>query len=163
MTPRPRLTTDPLPTTTTIYKTVQCLFIGTMGYKYSTQREKGTLYTLIQYVIRTHIHTHTDRTQNTDTSAAALAWWWLWCSLQRQSGEDGRCLEGQQERDRQKGWQFTAISFRLLLPPLCPPFSFPASPPLCSYSNDVSVVSGVEKLSRDRLVARGRERKRGGC
>lgn len=71
MPPRPRLTNGPLTTTTTIYKTVQCLFIGTMGYKYSTERERGTLYTLIQYVTRTHLCTHTENTEYRDISSSS--------------------------------------------------------------------------------------------
>lgn len=71
MPPRPQLTNGPLTTTTTIYKTVQCLFIGTMGYKYSTERERGTLYTLIQYVTRTHLCTHTENTEYRDISSSS--------------------------------------------------------------------------------------------
>lgn len=94
MPPRPQLTTGPLPKTTTIYKTVQCLFIGTMGYKYHTEREKETLYAhTVCYMSNALSHTHTKTGHRTQTSAAAPAWWWLWCSLQRQSGEVGCCLE----------------------------------------------------------------------
>lgn len=139
MPPRPRLTTGPLPTTTTIYKTVQCLFIGTLGYKYSTQRERGTLYThTVCYTPYTHTHTHTHRTQNTETSAAAaaaaLAWWWLWCSLQRQSGEDGCCFGGPTGEEREEGGNLLplCLGYSFLL------FFFPSistSSSLNSYSN----------------------------
>lgn len=42
-----------------------------MGYKYSTQRERGTLYTLIQYVTRTHLRTHTENTEYRDISSSS--------------------------------------------------------------------------------------------
>lgn len=70
MPPRPRLTTGPLPTTTTIYKTVQCLFIGTMGNEYHTQRREE-LNTFVRYITRPARTRR--RTQNTETSAAAPA------------------------------------------------------------------------------------------
>lgn len=109
---RPRLTTGPLPATTTIYKTVQCLFIGTLGYEYSTQRERGEHYTRSYGMIQvqhahgnTHAHTDTDRTRNTEMSAAAaaaaaLAWWGLvvfGAACRDRAVKNGCCLEGQQE------------------------------------------------------------------
>lgn len=49
----------PPPATTTIYKTVQCLFIGTLGYS-KHREERNTIHTrTVWYTSDTHIHTLT--------------------------------------------------------------------------------------------------------
>ncbi len=142
MPPRPRLTTGPLPATTTIYKTVQCLFIGTLGYKYSTQRERGTLYTLIQYVTcptRTHAHTQTEHRIQRRQQQQQQLWPGGGCGAAcRNRAVKTAAVWRANRRGPGAGWQFTPILFRLLLSPPPPLLllspSISTSSSLCFYS-----------------------------
>lgn len=148
MPPRPRLTTGPLPATTTIYKTVQCLFIGTLGYKYSTQRERGTLCTLIQYVTcptRTHIRTHRQNTEYREVSSSSSSSSSGLVVVVVQPAETERwrrlLFGGPTGEDQEHGGNLLpcclGCSFLLLLVFFFPSISTSSS--LCSYSNVYSV------------------------
>lgn len=57
----------PPPATTTIYKTVQCLFIGTLGYS-KHREERNTIHTrTVWYMSDTHTHTFTHSLTHTHT------------------------------------------------------------------------------------------------